>query len=821
MVQFLFFLTKCYNKNRIGRRVMERKEFSIARFLSSKSRFDNIVLLEGFIVGILAGVVAVIYRLMLSYGEKIAYFVVDYIKNNTTMPTTGWVTADNVDTQSQVLEGMFAYDTNALLNDSYTVHPVDCLLNTQLSDGSFPSGYNAEYTTAEVAKTLGTYKNGSVIIKAKKAYDKMMNPEQTFFNKVKLEEKETMDRDGYDSRLLAAIQPAGGIRFHSAYIRTGSNYGAILTIYDWKNELDSHWLSPLVNQNNLIVSADFGIADTREVKRMIDRSFTEQKIRFQTEHKDGEQMDAGRRYQELKELRDAVANQGETLRFVTIRLYVSAKKLDELEERVTKIQSAVETAEYHCTVLLHEQKQEWQALLLPYKRQQKLSNARDGQILPGSAISDGNPFNFSYLSDPYSCYMGSTPTMGSFNFNLFTKTKKRLSYNALVYGAMGSGKSTLLKKLIEVQALFGDYVRILDPSGEYQPLVEALGGKYLSLDGRDGILNEFEIQKTDENEGTCWVQHVSKLTAIYRLRRQNQCGQNELNTYSKLLLDFYISFGIIPKDGKITQQTPVCGLPSEYYPTMSDFLSYLNRRIQEYEPSADAEHGELGKKFLLQADEIRSTYENLVRNYGSLLDGHTSIQNISQIQVLCFNVYTVLKLEPAICSGILYNALMMYWDHCVRVGSRMKALYEKREIAERDVIHSMVVVDESHHILNAQFVDCVRQMTVMAREMRKYFSGIIFATQLITDNLKGDNASSEEKAVQDLFDLATYRFIGKQTATCIPVLESKFPGMYTETELYRIPSLDMGSFMVTAGDQNLEVKFFITETEDRLFAGGR
>ena len=650
---------------------------------------------------------------------------------------------------------------------------------------------------------------------------KMMNPEQTFFNRVQIGNRKDVERIGYDYRLLAAIQPAGGIRFHPAYIRTGSNYGAILTIYDWKSELDSHWLSPLVNQNNLIVSADFGAADAREVKRLIDRSFTEQKIRLQTENKDGEQMDAGRRYQELKELRDAVANQGETLRFVTIRLYVSAKRLEELEERITKIQSAVETAEYHCTVLLHEQKQEWQALLLPYKRQQKLSNARDGQILPGSAISDGNPFNFSYLSDPYSCYMGSTPTMGSFNFNLFTKTKKRLSYNALVYGAMGSGKSTLLKKLIEVQALFGDYVRILDPSGEYQPLVEALGGKYLSLDGRDGILNEFEIQKTDENEGTCWVQHVSKLTAIYRLRRQNQCGQNELNTYSKLLLDFYISYGIIPADGKITQQTPICGLPSERYPTMSDFLAYLDKRIREYEPSADAEHGELGKKFLLQADEVRSTYENLVRNYGSLLDGHTSIQNISQVQILCFNVYTVLKLEPAICSGILYNALMMYWDHCVRVGSRMKALYEKREIAERDVIHSMVIVDESHHILNAQFVDCVRQMTIMAREMRKYFSGIVFATQLITDNLKGDNASTEEKAVQDLFDLATYRFIGKQTATCIPVLESKFPGMYTETELYRIPSLDMGSFMVTAGDQNLEVKFFITETEDRLFAGGR
>lgn len=61
---------------------MERKEFSIVRFLSSKSRFDNIVLLEGFIVGILAGIVAVTYRLLLSYGEKITYFVVDLLKNS-------------------------------------------------------------------------------------------------------------------------------------------------------------------------------------------------------------------------------------------------------------------------------------------------------------------------------------------------------------------------------------------------------------------------------------------------------------------------------------------------------------------------------------------------------------------------------------------------------------------------------------------------------------------------------------------------------------------------------------------------------------------
>ena len=158
-------------------------------------------------------------------------------------------------------------------------------------------------------------------------------------------------------------------------------------------------------------------------------------------------MDAGRRYQELKELRDAVANQGETLRFVTIRLYVSAKRLEKLEERVTKIQKCVETAEYHCTVLLHEQKQEWQSLLLPYNGSKKLSNARDGQILPGSAISDGIHLTSpTFLIRTVAIWDQLLQWEALISICL-QRQKKRLSYNALVYGAMGSGKSTLLKKI--------------------------------------------------------------------------------------------------------------------------------------------------------------------------------------------------------------------------------------------------------------------------------------------------------------------------------------------------------------------------------------
>lgn len=59
-----------------------KERFSLIDYFKGKSKFENIVLIEGFIVGVLAGLVAVVYRLMLSKGEKIAYYVVDFIKDN-------------------------------------------------------------------------------------------------------------------------------------------------------------------------------------------------------------------------------------------------------------------------------------------------------------------------------------------------------------------------------------------------------------------------------------------------------------------------------------------------------------------------------------------------------------------------------------------------------------------------------------------------------------------------------------------------------------------------------------------------------------------
>lgn len=59
-----------------------KEKFSLIEYFKAKSKFEDIVLIEGFIVGVVAGLIAVIYRLMLSKGEEIAYLAVDFIKAN-------------------------------------------------------------------------------------------------------------------------------------------------------------------------------------------------------------------------------------------------------------------------------------------------------------------------------------------------------------------------------------------------------------------------------------------------------------------------------------------------------------------------------------------------------------------------------------------------------------------------------------------------------------------------------------------------------------------------------------------------------------------
>ena len=121
-----------------------------------------------------------------NYNEAIEDALV-YLNNsqdeNTAEWSDGWSdlsTVDNADTQSCVLTGLLAYNKDKVVNGDYDKSgndPFGAILRSQIDNGSFEAYYNPgvynQYTTGEVARCLGTYKNGSVILRAKNTYNNL------------------------------------------------------------------------------------------------------------------------------------------------------------------------------------------------------------------------------------------------------------------------------------------------------------------------------------------------------------------------------------------------------------------------------------------------------------------------------------------------------------------------------------------------------------------------------------------------------------------------------------------------------------------------
>lgn len=624
---------------------------------------------------------------------------------------------------------------------------------------------------------------------------------------------------GYDPYLIEKIQPQGNISFKPCdYVRLGTGYETCLHIIEFPGSLNVHWMSKVCNIAGVITTIDISTEDTNEVKKNINKSIKEQNIRYRTGGSGGEAMDASQRFKELTKTYNDISNLGEVLKLLDIRIFVPNVTLPGLETRTDEIMRTLD--DFKSAVFLNEQRQEWMSLYRSYSEQQKLDNARYGQPLVSEAVAAGNPFHFSSLNDPAGDYLGMTPCGGTVNFYLFTRTKIRTSYNAIVLGSMGSGKSTLLKKLAESSFSRGDFVRTFDPSNEWSFMIDKLGGKIVNLDGTDGIINIFDILKTDSSEKVSYVRHISKLTTEYKLL--SGCTDNqEIISYETSVNELYVECGIMNSDQVISENSRVTGLPASSYPTISNYVLFLDKKIDNMKISDNATKAKIDGLELVRLDNIRRNFRRVKNNYGSILDGHTTIPNIMDQQLVCFNIRNVLNLADNIADVILFNTLSLNWDNCTRNGMIMKNLYEEKKIHEDDIVHFLVEYDELHKLINAKKTVAIKQLTDMQREMRKYFGSLVLATQSVREMVPKNSKSEDVQLINDLFDLSIYKFIGRQDSNTMEELENAFGKSLTRSEIDRIPKLQQGEFILSmAGDSNLEFRVFADNDELDMFRGG-
>lgn len=624
-----------------------------------------------------------------------------------------------------------------------------------------------------------------------------------------------------DMNLLNEIKPAGGITFKDVkYITTGSGYEGCIHIYKFPENIDTYWMAKVCNINGTVALVDISTDNMSEVKKNLNKSMKEQAGRRSGARDFAELYDADKRLDEMKRMYDEIKSYNEVIKLVHIRIFLADRSFESLEKKIKNIMDKLETdSGFLTTIYLNESKSEYKSMTRSYKKQKEEMFFPKGQSLTATGVAHGDPFHFSSLDDETGEFLGTTPCGGNVLLDIFQKTSTRLYYNFLAIGEMGSGKSTLLKKQFKSNAIKGNYVRTFDISGEFTILTKTLGGKVIKLDGSEGILNPLEILKAGDDENISFTRHISKVSTFYKFLVGGSVDAEEIAEFEDVLKQLYSSFGLWSDDRRNIQCT---GLPAASYPTFTDYLNFLTEsmEVMQNEKYSHLEEQVVAKTLLLR-DKIRKVIKNIVDTYGSLFDGHTSIDNILDEQIVTFDISTLKELKDEVFDAMIINIISLCWDNCVTNGKLMLNMLREGKIKLWDVTRFLILIDESHRWLNAKKTHALDLVSVYLREARKYFGGIGLASQRAADYVPEGSDSDAVNKLKNIFELTQYKFVFRQSSNAKKLLYQIFDGELTGTQIEKIPKLEIGQcILLISGDKNIEFKVHLTKDEDMLFSGG-
>lgn len=569
------------------------------------------------------------------------------------------------------------------------------------------------------------------------------------------------------------------------------------------------WLNQIIDFKNIITSIDIITFDTAEAQRVVGKSINEQSSRINSAKKEEEILRASNKKANLEKIYENLLQGADSLKNFYIKIYVKEKTLQKLNTKISTIVGKLKGKGFKTVIAPNEQFFEWQSLYLPSRIYNQGLYKREGKTAFTETIAGGNPFNFADFKDPKGTYYGLTfaGRRGIVLLDVFNASEKRTSYNHVIVGKSGSGKSTFLKKMLIDRAMRGDSVWIFDVMGEFSEIINDLGGKTIDVNGSStNKINTLEIFKTSDNIETVLAQHFSKIEIIYSLLVPDSTIF-EKNLLTDTIKDVYKAKGIF-KEGDLLEFTkPLSEFKSSDFPIFSDVVKVINERIEENKE----------KKYMYDTvktyKKIQMGLRTLTEEYGSIFNGFTSIENLDDEKILSFNLNDIKEMKDEIVSGVLFNFLLLSWSKINVKGNKMKKLYEKNEIDEDNIEHSLLVIDEAHRIINSKRAKEVELLLQFVREGRKLFAGLALASQGILDFVP-ENADTESLSkMKTLFEQSQYKWIFNQDNNARKRLYEIFGESLSESDISNIPKQKKGEVTLVMGEETIRFKVDLSSEE--------
>ncbi|USI66987.1 hypothetical protein LMK05_13155 (plasmid) [Lactococcus petauri] len=624
----------------------------------------------------------------------------------------------------------------------------------------------------------------------------------------------------------------GGLVFGTSftYYQSSKGYHAIMYVSELPLTKKDFWISSIVNHEHVeVATVDYHINPNVDYEVEIGdtvENYNDEAAQARKRGKTTLSDAAIRNANELRILADKMNDVGEVIKTMEIRLFISAPTLQELEEKVANLNKEVKfEARIYPGMMLSD----YQAFFLSHSlwATKFENNFREGIELPAETFGIGFAHNNSFLHDGEAFFYGSTQTGGRVYFDPFAKSKSRLSYSKFVAGSLGSGKSTLLKHMLEDNWMRGNFVYIFDKAGEFQKIVKRLGGAYLHLDGRDGLINLLQVfglvSKADENNmeedvdasfNSHLTDTVDRFNILYEFKTANANAK-----IRQILKEFYIDFGIYGTNAT----RPITQLSNKEYPTFLDFKHYLEKLfVQEQEPTRKAVE-----------DDLISMITEVIEPNRKQFIGHTTLDNLLDNQLICFDISMINDNSTDPVYDTLFNvALSLFLSQAQNNGRQEWKDYVQGRKLWSEIKRTQIITDECHNVLNPYKSYATRAYSMTVAEGRKFFIDITLATQNVAKMLPpnaaqmGGEIGQAMNDISNIIGLVQYRMWMKQPPTAIPTLKKYFSDDFREFDYKDIKNYGIeenrGSKMMLVGatDKPLIMYHWVSPAELELFEGG-
>jgi len=328
--------------------------------------------------------------------------------------------------------------------------------------------------------------------------------------------------------------------------------------------------------------------------------------------------------------------------------------------------------------------------------------------------------------------------------------------NEVVLGKSGSGKSYAIKLEITRQFMFGAEVIIVDPEGEYEKLVEVIGGEVVDFSSNAKVkLNPFDLSDVyEEGENELGLKVLSLHGLLKIITGELTAEQDAI--LDRALIDTYRQKGITP-DPATQKKTP---------PLLEDL--YKTLLGMENQPARD----------------LAFRLEKFVK--GSAAGIFNSQSNFDLKNPL--TVFSIRNLEEELRPVAMHVILDFVW-------TKIRKTLKKR----------ILVLDECWYMM--KYEDSASFVYSIAKRSRKYFLGLTTATQDVEDFLATDYG----KAV---LTNSSIQILLKQAPAGIEQVGEAF--FLSEGEKTLLMSAEVGEGLFFAGLNHVAIKVFSAPFEHEL-----